>query len=44
VSVVGARDDYGGVISGTRDDPHANLTLTEAMRADLRGRRGVDGT
>ena len=39
VSVAGARDDYGVVVTGPADAPEADLEATEALRAQLRADR-----
>jgi len=42
VSRHGARDDYGVVVVGSLDDPRADLTATEGLRARLRAQRTGD--
>jgi N-methylhydantoinase B len=42
VSRLGARDDYGVVVVGSDDDPHADLPATEGLRAQLRAQRTGD--
>jgi N-methylhydantoinase B len=39
VSVVGARDDYGVVVTGEPDAPAADHDATESLRAQLRADR-----
>ncbi|MCX9192950.1 hydantoinase [Carbonactinospora thermoautotrophica] len=41
VSVQGARDDYGVVIVGDRDEPKADLDATEALRVRMRAARAA---
>ncbi|KWX05267.1 hydantoinase [Carbonactinospora thermoautotrophica] len=41
VSVQGARDDYGVVIVGDRDEPKADLDATEALRVRMRAERAA---
>jgi N-methylhydantoinase B len=40
VSVEGARDDYGVVVTGTDDDPQVDVDATDALRARMRDERG----
>ena len=42
VSFDGAREDYGVVASGTKDDPVIDAEATEALRAERRAARGEE--
>jgi N-methylhydantoinase B len=42
VSFAGARDDYGVVLSGDRDEPLADVDATRALRERMRGVRTGD--
>jgi len=40
VSLAGARDDYGVVLTGEPEDPRVDGDATDRLRAELRGERG----
>ena len=43
VSFQGARDDYGVVATGTKDEPVLDVAASDALRAELRAARPAEG-